>query len=125
MATDNLIDVVDQLREIVQDLKRTLYGDHATRSTGLLVEFDSLRNDVKRLESDLSKVKNRRPNITAWATGYVAFCTAVVFAIISVMNQIDNHNILGLAPVVAMWLALLFGGAALVLFLVGFGWFEH
>lgn len=123
--TPSPYDVLEDLRGIVADLKRCLYGDAATRSTGLLNEFDSLRRDVNALRQDVEAVKNHGPNVIAWTAGYIAFCAAGVFTIAALMNQIPGHEVMGIPGPIATWLALVLAGAALALFLIGFNWFDR
>lgn len=125
MASDNLFDVVEELKQITADLRRTVYGDPATRSRGLMSEFDGLRQEVGRIDADVQKVKSRRPNLMAWTAGYTTFCIAVVFAIAALLNQLQGHHLMGIPADVAGWLAVGFAVAALVLFIAGFGWFEQ
>jgi hypothetical protein len=125
MANDNLFEVVEELRQIVADLKRTLYGDHATRSTGLITEFDGLRRDVKALEIDLANIKRRRPNVGSWMAAYVLFCAALVFLVAGLINLFVEHDALGIPPAVALWLALGLAAVAAVLFVIGYNWFER
>lgn len=126
MADDNLFDVVEQLRVIVSDFKRALYGDSATRSPGLLSQLESQEVRLRLIEQRIEKIEARRQaNPVAWTAGYILFCMAGVFGIAALLNQIEGHRLLGIAPDVAGWLAAMFGGLALVLFIVGFGWFEH
>jgi hypothetical protein len=125
MATDNLFDVVQELREIVADLKRTLYGDHATRSTGLLTEFDSLNQRVASLERDVTRLKNKRPSIPTWVAGFLVFWAGELAAIVALINLVPGFNIFGISSTAAMWLAIVFGASALALFIAGFGWLDR
>ncbi len=126
MADDNLFDVVEELRSIVADFKRALYGDPATRSQGLLSQLDSHAERLQRIEQKIERMEgSRRENPVAWTAGYISFCVAVVFAIAALLNQLQGHHLLGIPPEVATWLAILFSASALVLFIVGFGWFER
>ncbi len=126
MADDNLFDVVEDLRTIVADFKRALYGDPATRSQGLLSQLDSHAERLQRIEHKVEEIeRSRRANPGAWTAGYVSFCVAVVFAIAALLNQLQGHHLLGIPAEVATWLAVLFAGSALILFIVGFGWFER
>jgi hypothetical protein len=125
MASDNLFEVVEQLREIVADLKRTLYGDHATRSTGLLTEFDSLRRDVESLKGDVQRIRSKRPNVGSWVTAYVLFCAAVIFLAAGMVNLFVGHNALGVEPALAFWLAAGLVVIAGVLFAVGYSWLDR
>lgn len=126
MSDDNLFDVVEQLRVIVADFKRALYGDQATRSPGLLSQLESHEGRLQRLEQRADKLEQRRrDNPIAWTAGYVSFCVAGVFAITALLNQLQGHHVLGMPFEVATWLAVVFAALALVLFIVGFGWFDR
>ncbi len=123
-SSDNLFDVVEELKQITADLRRTVYGDPATRSRGLMSEFDGLRQEVGRIDADLQKVKSRRPNPWAWTIGYLAFVASGLFAMVAFWSFPGVQAALDLPGPLAMGLALLFAGAALVLFIAGFGWFD-
>lgn len=123
-SSDNILDVVEELRQIVADLKRTLYGDQATHSAGILTEFDSLRKDVLTLQQDVQALKTRRPNVGAWVLGYFSFCAGVALGVIAFLNSVDSHNVFGMPAGIALWLAALFAVGALFMFMWGFGWFD-
>lgn len=124
MASDNILDVVDELRQIVADLKRTLYGDQATRSPGVLSEFDGLRKDVRTLQDDVKQIKSKRPNVGAWILGYFSFCAGIALCVIAFLNSVDSHNVFGMPAGIALWMGALFAVGALFLFMWGFGWFD-
>ena len=126
MADDNLFDVVEDLRSIVADFKRALYGDTATRSPGLLSQLEGHEQRLQSMEQRVQRMEERRrANPIAWTAGYISFCVAVVFSIAALLNQLQGHHLLGIPPEVAVWLAVLFAASALILFIVGFGWFER
>ncbi len=122
---ENVLDMVEQLREIVGEFKRILYGDSAARTNGLVVEFGDLRRDVQAIKDDIQRLKTRRHNIWLWVAGYLAFAASVTFGVIGILNQVDGHNVWGLPAAVALWLAAVMAGAALILFLGGFGWLDR
>lgn len=129
MANDNLYEVVGELREIVSDLKRALYGDAATRSKGLMSELDGLRSDVtalqvdvQRLQVDVQRLQAQRPKVASWIAGYVVFCLFLVFLIAGIVNRAASHDAFGLPADTALGLAVLAAVAACVLFIVGFDW---
>lgn len=124
MATENLVDVVEQLQQIVNDFKRILYGDQAARTDGLLVEFNLLRKEVHELGMRVDQLQARRPHVWAWICGYVAFMAATVFGVVAIINRVEGHDVWHLAPELATWVALGCAGFALLLFLIGFGWFD-
>ena len=125
MADDNLFDVVEELRTLVADFKRALYGDTATRSPGLLSQLESHEVRLRQLEQRMDRLEEKRKaNPIAWTAGYISFCVAGVFGIAALLNQLQEHHLLGIPADVASWLSVLFAGLALVLFIVGFGWFE-
>lgn len=124
-SSDNLFDVVEELKQITADLRRTVYGDPATRSRGLMSEFDGLRMKVSALDDDMERVKKRvRPNPLAWTGGYVAFCGAVVFGVAALLDQLVGRQLFGLPASVSTGLAIALAGVALVLFVIGFGWID-
>lgn len=137
---ENVLDMVEQLREIVGEFKRILYGDSAARTNGLVVEFGDLRRDVQAIKDDIQRLKatdvqavrddiqrlkTKRHNIWLWVAGYLAFAASVTFGVIGILNQVDGHNVWGLPAAVALWLAAVMAGAALILFLGGFGWLDR
>lgn len=124
MASDNVLDVLEELREIVGEFKRILYGDTAARTNGLVVEFGDLRRDVQALRDDVHRLKNRKPNVWLWVMGYLSFAASVTFGVIGILN-LAGHAVFGLPAAVALWLAAALGGMALVLFLGGFGWLDR
>jgi hypothetical protein len=89
---NNPYDVVQELRVIVEDLKRAVYGDPASRSPGMFQEFDSLRRDVNLLRQELEQVKSRKPSAANWTIGYISFCAGGIFAVIAVLTQRDSKH---------------------------------
>ncbi len=121
-SSDNLFDVVEELKQITADLRRTVYGDPATRSRGLMSEFDGMRMEVKALGADMEQVKKRRPNPLAWTAGYIAFCGAIFFAMAGMLDQLLDRSLFGIPVALSAGLAVALAGLALVLFVIGFGW---
>jgi VIT1/CCC1 family predicted Fe2+/Mn2+ transporter len=117
MASDNLLDVVERLEAAVADFRRLLYGDQATRSSGMITEFEGLRRRVEQLET-------RRPRAGLWVIGYLTFMAAAVCAIVGTVNAVVGTSLLDISPVLAFVLSVILAIAALVLFVTGFGWFE-
>ena len=105
-SSDNLFDVVEELKQITADLRRTVYGDPATRSRGLMSEFDGLRMEVKALDADMERVKKRRPNPMAWTVGYIVFCAAGFCAMVALLDELQGHVLFGAPPAVATGLAV-------------------
>lgn len=124
MASDNVLDVVEELRQIVGEFKRILYGDQAARTNGLVVEFGDLRREVASIKEDLHRLKSRRPVVWLWIGGYVAFVAAVAFGVVAGLNMIGEPDLWGLPVSVSVFLALFCATVALFLFLGGFGWFD-
>lgn len=122
---ENLIEAVERLEQVSARLERILYGDTDARRKGLLDEFEGLRGDVSSLREDVGRIKSRKPSVWLWILGYTAFCGSVTFGVVGLLNQIDGHNVLGLPPSLALWLAAVLAGAALLLFLNGFGWLQR
>jgi hypothetical protein len=119
---NNPYDVVQELRVIVEDLKRAVYGDPASRSPGMFQEFDSLRRDVNLLRQELEQVKSRKPSAANWTIGYISFCAGGIFAVIAVLNQIPRNEILNIPGELAAIFAIVLAAIALYFFLSGFGW---
>ena len=59
MSDDNLFDVVEQLRVLVADFKRALYGDQATRSPGLLSQLEGHEERQRRIEQRRERPRGR------------------------------------------------------------------
>jgi hypothetical protein len=124
MASENILEVMDTLVQVVSDLKLIVYGDEKARINGLLVDFGELRRDVAIVKEEVHKLKNRRPQVWLWILGYFSFLAGTMFGVVAILNQIDNHNVFDLPAPVAVFLASMFVVAALFLFLGGFGWFN-
>lgn len=124
VASDNILDVVDELRQITGDLKLIVYGDEKARINGLLVDFGDLRRDVALIKEDVSRLKARRPSIWLWVMGYVSFLAGTGFGVVAILNQIDGHNVFDMPAPVAAFLSSMFLVVALFMFMVGFGWFD-
>jgi hypothetical protein len=124
VGSDNVLDVVEELREIVGEFKRILYGDAAARTNGLVVEFGDLRREVASIKEDLHRMKSRRPVIGLWVGGYVAFVAAVAFGVVAGLNLVGARELWSLPAPVAVFLATFCALVALFLFMAGFGWID-
>lgn len=124
MGSDNILDAVDELRQVVSDLKLIVYGDEKSRINGLLIDFGELRRDVAMIKGDVSRLKARRPSVWLWVMGYCSFLVGTGFGVVAILNQIDNHNVFDMPAPAAAFLAGMFVVVALFLFMAGFGWFD-
>lgn len=122
--SDNILDVVDELRQVINDLKLIVYGDEKARINGMLADFSDLRRDVASVKDEMGRIKARRPSIWAWVMGYGSFLAGTGFGVVAILNQIDNHNVFDMPAPVAAFLAGMFLVVALFLFMAGFGWFD-
>ena len=122
MASDNLLDVVDELRQLVGELRRLMYGDTATRSSGLIADFERHERRITTLEADVVRLKNRKPIVGMWIGGFVAFVTAIVLAAVGFINAVTPANMLDMPPLLSWSLAGCLTVVSLVMFLGGFGW---
>lgn len=125
MPGENLIDAVERLEVVSAKLERILYGDKDARRGGLIDEFEGLRKDVQTLHADVQRLKARRPNVWLWVGGYVAFMASGLFAMSAIYNQPQVQALLDMPPALALWLAVALAGAALLLFIGGFGWLDR
>lgn len=122
MASDNLLDVVDELRQLVGELRRLMYGDTATRSSGLIADFERHERRITALEAEVVRLKNRKPIVGMWIGGFVAFVTAIILTAIGFINAVTPANMLDMSPLLSLSLAGCLTVVSLVMFLGGFGW---
>jgi hypothetical protein len=111
----NPYDAVQELRFMVADLNRALYGDTATGWKGLMKEIALLRQD-------LELVKARKPSPTKWTMGYLAFCAGGIFAVIAIINNIPGQQAYNIPTEMAVAIAIVLGAIAWYFFLSGHGW---
>lgn len=122
VGDDNLLDVIRDLRGVVTDLKRVVYGDQVARIPGLLEAFDQQQRRIETLETDVKTLKNRRPMVWIWVLGYLSFIAAWALGAVAMTNRISHLNLLDLPFGFAAILASVLAIVALVLFVAGFGW---
>jgi hypothetical protein len=108
--------------EIVEQLNRAMYGDKATRSTGLFDKIDALAEKLDRTDEKLEKIESRKHDPLSWTIGYVTFLFAGIFAVIAVSSLIPRYAILNLPPELSASLAVIGALVALYFFLTGYGW---
>jgi hypothetical protein len=124
-VAENLIEAVERLELVIGRIERLMYGEPPGRPGGLLAEVEGLRRDVQGLREDVHRLKSRRPNIWVWAGGYLVFLVSGAFALVGAVNQVLASRLWDIPPVVAMWLAVMLAGGALIMFLGGFGWLDR
>lgn len=122
VATDNILTAVERLEKATATLERILYGDPPARPHGLLVEFDKMNQRLGRIEQ---QVKNRRPHVLIWLAGYVSFLIGNIFFMLMLHSQVSIYDEWRISAELSFWLAVMFLVGALVMFLVGFGWFTR
>lgn len=106
-------------------LLRIINGDDDSRHDGLLDSVERLSKDVSALRTELQAIKARRPNVWVWTAGYVCFLISGLFAGIAIYNVMASVELFALLDIPVVWawfLALAFAGAALIMFVVGYGW---
>lgn len=106
-------------------LERLLYGEKDAGYEGLLAAFVGLREEVRGLREELRGMKGRRPNLWLWGAGYVGFLVSGLFAVLAVDGVVMSPEYfywLDMPAPLALFLALVFAGVALLLFFGGFGW---
>jgi hypothetical protein len=124
MATDNLLDVVDELRTLVAELRRLLYGDQASRFPGIVADLDMQKARLDRLTMDMEKLKSKRPVVVMWIGGFWAFVAAIVLIGISFVNASTPANIWDMPPMLAAIFAAGLTALSLFMFIGGFGWLD-
>lgn len=124
MATDNLLDVVDELRTLVGELRRLLYGDQASRFPGLVADLDMQKTRIDRLTMDMDRMKSKRPVVVMWIGGFLAFVAAVVLIGVALTNAATYANIWDLPPMLAATIAAGLVALSLIMFIGGFGWLD-
>ena len=124
MAGDNLLDVVEELRTLVSEFRRLLYGDQASRFPGLVADLDTLKSRLDRVETDVHGLKSKRPVIGMWVGGFIAFVMAIGFAGVAMQNANTTANIFDMPVPLAVILGVCLLLLSLLMFLGGFGWLE-
>ncbi len=126
---EDLERTVDRLGTYIERLERVVYGDEYARVPGILAQLDglrvdvqSVRTDVQSVRTDIAAAKAHGPQIWLWIVGYVAFLISGMFAASAFHAMPELQAIFAIPGPVALALAAIFAGAALVLFAAGFGW---
>ena len=123
MPSDNVLDVVEDLRRLVTELRRLLYGE-PPRVLGMVAEFDAQTRRIQELEKEVAKLKSRRASPLMFTAGYVSILTAIAFTTISAVNFASDSNVLDIPWLLAGGLAIILYVAALPMLIGGFGWWE-
>lgn len=124
MATENVMDLVDELKDLVAQMRELLYGNDKTRNSGLVRDFEHHERRIAALEADVVKLKNRKPVIGMWIGGFIAFAGAVAVTGVGFVNFASHTNMLDMSPPLAWGIAACLTVVSLVMFLGGFGWLE-
>ena len=125
MATDNLFESFTQMEASTARLERIVFDDPDTHAPGLLTRIERLNRQLDTLSSDLQAIKRRKPNLSLWAAGYIAFLASGVFAMVAFYTLPEVRASLDMPGPVAVGLALLFAVAAMLLFVAGYGWLDR
>lgn len=125
MATDNLIESFTQMEASTARLERIVFDDPDTHAPGLLTRIERLNRQLESVSGDLQQLKRRRPNLSILVAGYLAFLISGVFAMVAFYALPAVRVALDLPGPVAVALALLFAGAALLLSVTGSGWLDR
>lgn len=126
----SIYESVDQLRILVDDLRKLLHGDAATRTGGLIAEFDALRSEQQSqrrelhdVRTDLQRLSHRRPIIWLWLLGFGFFSFGMALLVVAGVNAaLPTVNWLDLPAGVSFGLSFLFLILSAPMFLAGFGW---
>jgi hypothetical protein len=108
--------------EIVEQLNRAMYGEPASRSPGLFDKIDSLTTELGRLNTRLDSMEAKKPDVTKWTIGYIAFCIGGIFAVIAILNNVPGQQAYNLPTEIAATIAVVLGAIAWYFFLTGHGW---
>lgn len=125
MATDNLIESFTQMEASTARLERIVFDDPDTHAPGLLTRIERLNRQLETVSGDLQQMKSRRPNLSLWSAGYLAFLASGAFAMVAFYTLPEVRAALDLPGPVAVALALLFAVAAMLLFVAGYGWLDR
>jgi len=124
VAGDNLLDVVDDLRILVAELRRLLYGDQASRFPGIVADLDAQKSRIDRVEADIRHIKSKRPVVAMWIGGFLAFVAAVLLSMVALVNASTPANLWDMPVTFAAVCAAGLTALSLIMFLGGFGWLE-
>lgn len=125
MAPENLIEAFTQLEASTARLGRIVFDDPDTHAPGLLTRIERLNRQLETVSGELQQMKRRRPNLSLLVAGYLAFLVSGVFAMVAFYALPEVRAALDLPGPVAVGLAILFAGAALLLSVAGSGWLDR
>jgi CHASE2 domain-containing sensor protein len=125
MASDNLFEAYGRLEASAARLDRIVFDDPDTHAPGLMTRIERLNGQLDTISAELQAIKRRRPNISLWVAGYIAFLVSGAFAMVAFYSLPEIRAALDLPGPVAVAMAVLFAAAALVLFVAGYGWFDQ
>lgn len=125
MASDNLFEAYERLDASATRLDRIIFDDPDTHAPGLMTRIERLNSKLDTFSADLQAIKRRRPNLSLWVIGYLAFLVSGLFAMVAFYTLPEVRLALEMPGPIAVAMALLFAVAALLLFVAGFGWFER
>lgn len=123
-ANENIFDILDELRQLIDQLRMIVYGDKTSRYPGMVDEVGRLQSRIEHAEMEIEKLKRRRPNVPLWVAGFLSFVISVSLLGVSFVNFSSKVNIFDMTPFLAAGLAVFFVAVSLVLFLGGFGWLD-
>lgn len=125
MATDNLFEAFSRLEASAARLDRIVFDDPDTHAPGLMTRIERLNRQLEAVSSDLQQMKRRRPNLSLLVAGYLAFLVSGVFAMVAFYALPEVRAALDLPGPVALGLAFVFAGTALLLSIAGSGWLDR
>lgn len=125
MATDNLFEAFSRLEASAARLDRIVFDDPDTHAPGLMTRIERLNRQLETVSSDLQQMKRRRPNLSLLVAGYLAFLVSGVFAMVAFYALPEVRAALDLPGPVAVGLAFVFAGTALLLSIAGSGWLDR
>ena len=125
MTSDNLFESYARLEASAARLDRIVFDDPDTHAPGLMTRIERLNGQLDTVSGELQAIKRRRPNMSLWLAGYIAFLISGAFAMVAFYTLPGIRAALDVPGPVAVGLALLFAAAALVLFVAGYGWLDQ
>ena len=126
----SIYESVDELRRLIGDLRDLLHGNQATRTSGLIAEFEALRTEQQAqrrelhdVRTDVQRLWRRRPIIWLWLLGFGFFSLGMGLLVVAGVNAaLPSVNWLDLPAGVAFGLSFFFLILSAPMFLAGFGW---
>lgn len=129
--TTSIYDSLEELKQLVDELRKLIRGDQATRTGGLISEFDALRGESQAqrrelhdLRLDVQRLSRRRPIIWLWLSAFICFSMAIALMIVAAVNAATLANWLDIPPGLSFGLAFFFLIVSAPMFLAGFGWLD-